>query len=196
MDRQPEQIPKVHDHCKFLPSERLQYLQYFLETKKKLCCQWQTQIDRAIRIIQKAFKDLRKRITLHQVAIKRTKMAKVVSVDSLRKFHEAAKAKIPELLGESLSRSGFLPRRINFFLPLSINSCACVCVFSDALEENNMLANCYCFYCYFSAFVVSLYEHRPGLVTNTLLEQVEAEKKSGSGEMGYILNVRGPSLSV
>lgn len=71
-----------------------------------------------------------------------------------------------------------------------------MCVFSDALEENDTLANCYCFYCYFSAFVVSLYGHRPGVVTDMHLEQVEAAKESGSREMGYILNVRGPSLSL
>lgn len=70
-----------------------QFLQYFKETKPKLRRLSQTQIVGAIHITQKALKDLRKKITLHQVAVKRTKMAKIVSVDSLRRCHEAAKAK-------------------------------------------------------------------------------------------------------
>lgn len=87
-----------------------QSLQYF-RTKPKLCRLSRTQIIGAIRILQKALKDIRRKITLHQVEVKRTKMAKVVSVDSLRKCNAAARAKIPELLGEYLSWSGF-PHRL------------------------------------------------------------------------------------
>ncbi|KAL2102325.1 hypothetical protein ACEWY4_001493 [Coilia grayii] len=77
-----------------------QFLGYFKETKPSLCRLSQTQIVAVERCILKALRDLRKRVTLHQVEVKRVKMARVVTVSNLQRCHHGAKAKIPSLLDE------------------------------------------------------------------------------------------------
>ena len=84
-----------------------QFLGYFKETKPSLCRLSQTQIVAVERCILKALGDLRKRVTLHQVEVKRVKMARVVTVSNPQRCHHGAKAKIPSLLGELLSFSAF-----------------------------------------------------------------------------------------
>ncbi|KAL2102370.1 hypothetical protein ACEWY4_001538 [Coilia grayii] len=79
-----------------------QFLGYFRETKPSLCRLSQTQIVAVERCILKALRDLRKRVTLHQVEVKRVKMARVVTVSNLQRCHHGAKAKIPSLLDELL----------------------------------------------------------------------------------------------
>jgi len=47
------------------------------------------------------------------------------------------------------------------------------------------------FYSYFSAFVVSIYGHRPGVLTNMTVPEVEAAKKDLllPTETGYVITV-------
>lgn len=59
---------------------------------------------------------------------------------------------------------------------------------ADELEEDGG-ASRYRFYAYFAAFVVSLYGHRPGVITNMLLKEVAQAKETGSPKEGYIINV-------
>lgn len=88
-----------------------QFLGYFKQTKPKLCRLSQTQIIGLERLISKTLRDLRKKVTLHQVEVKRVKMARVITVANLQRCHHRAKAKISSLLGEHLSTSALTAAR-------------------------------------------------------------------------------------
>ncbi|KAG5264177.1 hypothetical protein AALO_G00273010 [Alosa alosa] len=134
-----------------------QFLKNFKDTKPNLCRLSHTQIVGVVRGVDKALRDLWKKVVLHQIQVKRVKMARVVSPANLKACREQARKKIPKLL--------------------------------KALAEDNCIGNRQCFYGYFAAWVVSLYGHRPGVITNMLLDQVAEAEKLGCVEEGYIVNV-------
>lgn len=47
----------------------------------------------------------------------------------------------------------------------------------------------YRFYSYLSAFVCSIYGHRPTVLSNMMVEEVKEAKKQGHDSIGYVINI-------
>lgn len=100
-----QKTKKVVTTANFYLRNVSQFLNYFVQTKAKLCRLSSTQIVGVQRCMTQALRHLRKRVTLQQVEVKRVKMSRVLTVTNLQRCNREAKAAIPRLLGEPLSRS-------------------------------------------------------------------------------------------
>jgi len=145
----------------------LQFLNYLQETPPRSCRLRRGQVSALTRAVNKAL--LARPIVTHQLTVKARKIKKIVFRASLRRCQDQARlAAIPELL----SKTVFITK-----LYIDINACvslqsseivlflfslSCTILISAKMETEADFNLKDDFYGYFSAFVMSIYGHRPG----------------------------------
>lgn len=91
--------PTIHHYLKNV----LQFLQYIKETPPPTCRLSRVALIGIRRELQNLMRPVRRSVAVHEVAVKQAKEGRLIPKATLRACREAAKKKIPEILGKFLT---------------------------------------------------------------------------------------------
>ncbi len=172
--------PTIHHYLKNVA----QFLDYMAETPPPNCRLSKYVMVSLRREMRAMIKALRRKVVVHEVAVKAAKEERLIPKSVLQKCQSLAKEAIPKILGKFSPHATHASSTFASKAPLNGSPS----LHAESLKTQPESKDQWSFYGHLTAYLASIYGHRGGVFQNMLIKEVEGAKKSTSGD-SYVINV-------